>query len=61
MSYNRRTSDEILKDLLSILAEYRETVQEERETERQRIDFLEAELNKQRDKNKQIATILMRN
>ena len=60
MSYSGRTSDEIFKELLSVLVEYQETVQEERETERQRIDFLETELNKQRDKNKQIAAILMR-
>ena len=60
MSYSGRASDEILKNLLSVLTEYQETVQEEREIERQRIDFLEAELNKQRDKNKQIAAILMR-
>lgn len=60
MSYSGRSSDEIFKELLSVLAEYREIVQEERETERQRIDFLETELNKQRDKNKQIAAILMR-
>jgi hypothetical protein len=60
MSYSGRTSDEIFKELLSVLAAYQEAAQEEREVERQRVDFLETELNKQRDKNKQIAAILMR-
>jgi hypothetical protein len=60
MSYSGRTSDEIFKELLSVLAAYQEAAQEEREVERQRVDFLETELSKQRDKNKQIAAILMR-
>lgn len=60
MSYSGRSSDEIFKELLSVLAEYQETVQKEREIERQRLNYLETELQRQRDKNKQIAAILMR-
>lgn len=60
MSYSGRSSDEILKELLSVLVEYQETAQEEREIERQRLNYLETELQRQREKNKQIAAILMR-
>jgi hypothetical protein len=60
MSYSGRSSDEILKELLSVLAEYQETTQEEREIERQRLNYLETELQRQREKNKQLAAILMR-
>ena len=60
MSYSGRSSDEIFKELLSVLAEYQETVQEEREIERQRLNYLETEIQRQHEKNKQIAAILMR-
>jgi hypothetical protein len=60
MSYSGRSSDEVLKELLSVLAEYQETTQEEREIERQRLNYLETELQRQREKNKQLAAILMR-
>lgn len=60
MSYSGRTSDEIFKELLSVLVEYQETAQEEREIERQRLNYLETELQRQREKNKQLAAILMR-
>ena len=60
MSYSGRSSDEILKELLSVLVEYQETAQEEREIERQRLNYLETELQRQREKNKQLAAILMR-
>ena len=60
MSYSGRTSDEIFKELLSVLAEYQEATQEERETDRQRLNYLETEIQRQREKNRQIATILTR-
>ena len=60
MSYSGRTSDEIFKELLSVLAEYQEAAQEERETDRQRLNYLETEIQRQREKNRQIATILTR-
>jgi hypothetical protein len=60
MSYSGRTSEEILKELLSVLAEYQETTQEEREIERQRLNYLETELQRQREKNRQLAAILTR-
>jgi hypothetical protein len=60
MSYSGRTSEEILKELLSVLAEYQETTQEEREIERQRLNYLETELQRQREKNTQLAAILTR-
>ena len=60
MSYSGRSSDEIFKELLSVLAEYQETVQEEREIEKQRLNYLETEIQRQHEKNKQIAAILTR-
>ena len=60
MSYSGRSSDELFKEILSLVFEYQEAAKEEREIERQRIDYLETIVNKQSEKNRQIAAILMR-
>ena len=55
-----RSSNEIMKEIFYLFEQYMAARNYEENTQNERINCLENELNKQRDKNKQIAAILMR-
>ena len=55
-----RSSNEIMKEIFYLFEQYMVVRDYEESVQNDRINFLETELNKQRDKNKQIAAILMR-
>lgn len=55
-----RSSNEIMKEIFYLFEQYMAARDYEENTQNERINCLENELNKQRDKNKQIAAILMR-
>lgn len=54
-----RPSNEILKELLSLLAEYQNAVEAENDINRGRIERLEAEVYRLKDKNAAIAHLLL--
>lgn len=55
-----RTSEEILRDITQLFIELTEAQRVERQTAEDRINYLDLELNKQRQKQKDIACILLR-
>ena len=55
-----KSSNEIMKEIFYLFEQYMAARDYEESAQTERIDFLENELNKQREKNRQIATILMR-
>ncbi len=55
-----RSSNEIMKEIFYLFEQYMVVRDYEESVQNDRINYLEIELNKQRDKNKQIAAILMR-
>lgn len=60
MSLTVRRSDEIMKEIMYLFREYVQAKEAEENMQNDRLGYLEAELNKQREKNSQIAAILMR-
>ena len=60
MSLTVRRSDEIMKEIMYLFKEYVQAKEVEENIQNDRLCCLEAELNKQREKNSQIAAILMR-
>lgn len=58
MEYNR-SSNEIMKEVLSLLSEYNEAKEYEDRVQRDRLDYLEHKLFNQEDKIKQAARILL--
>lgn len=55
-----RTSEEILRDITQLFIELTEAQRVERQIAEDRINYLDLELNKQRQKQKDIACILLR-
>ena len=55
-----RSSNEIMKEIFYLFEQYIAARDYEENVQTERIDFLENELNKQREKNSQIAAILTR-
>lgn len=53
-----RSSNEVLKELLNLLAEYQNAVEEENHTTKVRIGILEEEVDRLKAKNAAIAHIL---
>lgn len=60
MSLTVRRSDEIMKEIMYLFNEYVQAKEVEENIQNDRLGYLESELNKQREKNSQIAAILMR-
>lgn len=55
-----RRSDEIIKEIMYLFSEYTQAKEAEEKLQNDRLEYLEIELNKQREKNRQIAAILTR-
>ena len=60
MSLIVRSSDEIMREIMYLFNEYTQAKEAEEKIQNARLDYLETELNKQREKNSQIAAILTR-
>ena len=60
MSLTVRCSDEIMKEIMYLFNEYVQAKEAEENIQNDRLGYLEVELNKLREKNSQIAAILMR-
>lgn len=60
MSLTVRSSDEIMREIMYLFNEYTQAKEAEEKIQNARLDYLETELNKQREKNSQIAAILTR-
>jgi hypothetical protein len=60
MSLMVRSSDEILKEISYLFNEYIQARKTEEKIQNERIDCLEIELDKQLNKNREIAAILTR-
>ena len=55
-----RRSDEIIKEIMYLFSEYTQVKEAEEKLQNDRLEYLEIKLNKQREKNSQIAAILTR-
>lgn len=58
MEYNRSSND-IMKEMLSLLSEYNQAKEYENKTQRDRINYLEHKLYEQEDRMKSAARILL--
>jgi hypothetical protein len=61
MSLTIRRSDEIMKEIMYLFNEYVQAKETEEAIQHNRLDYLETELSRQYEKNKQIAAILAGN
>ena len=55
-----KSSNEIMKEIFYLFEQYMAAREYEEKVQNERFDYLETEVNKQRDKNRQIAEILTR-
>jgi hypothetical protein len=55
-----KSSNEIMKEIFYLFEQYMAARKHEESVQNDRINYLEIELNKQREKNRQIAAILTR-
>ena len=60
MSLTVRSSDEIMREIMYLFNEYTQAKEAEEKIQNAKLDHLETELNKQREKASQIAAILTR-